>query len=111
MNWSDIGTTLKNILMAMLRGELLLRLKFDKYFIHILWFFALFTLAIWINMGVERRMELMQKNKAELETITIRHSQTTCELEKLKRINTIEKILSEKESKVGIPEKPANRIK
>lgn len=110
MNWSEIGKTLKNILMAALRGELLLRLKFDKYFIHILWFFALSTLAIWINIGIEKRMELMQRNKAELETVSIRHSQTTCELEKLKRINTIEKILVEKESKVGIPEKPANRI-
>lgn len=111
IDWSRIGKTLGNSIDAIARGELLIRLRFNKYFVHIIWFFFLFTIMIWANVKIESTLLIMQRNKTTIENLKIFHGKTVCDLEKMKRINTIEDLLEQKGSKVGIPEKPADILK
>ena len=104
--WKSISNTID----ATFKGELLLRLGFDKFFLHIIWLFVLLLIAVWTNYKIEKTLLAVQRNKAEIETLRIIESQTTCELERLKRINTIEKMLEEEGSVVAIPTKPASIV-
>ncbi len=111
MNFSRFKEIVVNSVIAITKGEFLMRVGIDRYFLHILWAFFLFTIAIWTNIKIESTMLQMQRNKTTIENLKIFHGKTTCDLEKLKRINTIEDLLIKKESDVKIPEKPATRIK
>lgn len=111
IEWSRAGEVIRNSIDAIARGELLIRLKVNKYFVHIIWFFFLMTIMIWANVKIEGTMLTMQRNKTKIENLKIFHGQTVCELEEMKRINTIEDLLKDKGSKVGIPEKPADVLK
>ena len=110
INWRRTGQTLKNFGEAAIKGEVLLRMKFDKYFMHILWFFCLIIFMVWANYMIEDTLIEVQKNKVRIENLRIMAGQTTCELEKMKRISTVGKMLEEKGSSLGIPEKPAATV-
>lgn len=111
MNFSRLKEIIINSVIAITKGEFLMRVGIDRYFLHILWGFFLFTIAIWVNIKTESTMLRMQRNKITIENLKIFHGKTTCDLEKLKRINTIEELLIKNESNVRIPDKPATTIK
>jgi hypothetical protein len=52
----------------------------------------------------------MERNKADLETLRINHSQKTCDLISLDRISTIETMLEELGSNLQPPQKPADKL-
>lgn len=111
ISWSKAGEFIKNSFTATLRGEFLLRLRFDRWFLHIIYFFILCTMTIWLTLEIEQTMLNEEKNKARLEELKIYHAQKTCELVSLDRLSTVERLLKEKGSKLEIPEKPADRLK
>ena len=101
---------IKNSVWAILHGEFLLRLRIDKFFPHILWTFLLFWGMILTSMMVQKTLVQVEKNKDVLSEMKIYHAQKTVQLVSMGRISTLERLLQEKESEVGLPEKPADRI-
>jgi hypothetical protein len=109
--WSDLGKILKNSLLAIFKGEFLMSLRFNKYFIHILFTFVLFFVSIWLGMNVEKTLIKVESNKKILNDLEIYHAQKTVEIVSLNRLTTIQKLLQQDSSKVTIPEKQATIIK
>jgi len=96
---------------AIVRGELLLRLHVDRYFIHILYTFLLLWMVILLDMRVEKTMAAVERNKATLSEMKIYHAHKTVQMVSLNRISTVQGMLEEKGSDVTLPEKPAVRIR
>ncbi len=111
MNWKKIGEGLRNGFFALINNELLLRLKLDKYFVHIIYTFFLAFMMILIGMRVENTMTKVENSKTVLNDMKIYHAQKTVELVKAGRLGNIEKLLEDKGSDVTMPEKPAYIIK
>lgn len=111
MNAAKIREATQNSIKAILRGEFLLRLHFDRYFMQILYLFFLVWSLIWTNLEIEQTMLRMEKNKKVIEDLRIYHAQKNCELVSYDRITTIQTLLKQMGSGVDIPEKPADRIR
>ncbi len=105
------GKTIGNIVRATFRGELLLSLRVDKYLGHIMFVFLIAALAIFAYLQMDKTLVRMEKNKVELENLQIFHAQKTSELASFNKMSTVEKMLEKCDSKVGMPEKPADKIK
>ena len=97
-------------MMAILKGELLLRMRLDKYFIHIAYTFFLIWLIIMSSMMVQNTLAQVEKNRAKVNDLKIFHAQKTVKLVGLGRLNTVEDLLREQGSEVGLPEKPTDRL-
>lgn len=107
---ANIGKSAKNIFSAMMKGEMLLRMRFDRFFPHLLYIFFLIWTMIYFSLKVDQTLVRMEKNRIELENLKIYHSQKVCEMAGYDRLSTIDRMLENSGSKVTIPEKPANRI-
>ena len=83
---------------AILHGEFLLRLRVDKYFVHILYTFAIFWLMIMMSLMVQKTLVKVERNK------------TVLELVEMGRLSTIEDLLEKSGSSLTMPEKPAETI-
>lgn len=110
MTWNSFIGSLKNIVKAVFRGELLMRLGFDRFFWHIAYTFMLFWLIILADIMMENTFSKVEKNKEILTALKIHHSQKVVEMVSLNRISTVNRLLKEKGSDVTIPEKPASVI-
>lgn len=108
---ADIKQTTKNIVSATMKGEVLLRMRFDRFFVNVLYIFFLIWVMIFFSLKVDQTLVRMEKNRVELENLKIYHAQKTSELAGYNRLSTIEVMLTKSGSKVAIPEKPADRIK
>jgi len=111
MNLKKTGQALVNSVGAILHGELMMRLRLDKYFVHIAYTFFLMLLMIWLSLQVERTMVKVEKQKKVVSDLRIYHAQKTVQLVSLDRISTIEQLLKDAGSEVDLPDKPADRIK
>ena len=59
---------LRNSTVAVLRGEFLIRLRFDRYFLHIIYLFFLAVMSIWINgAGQTGGQDKMNRKKSRRE--------------------------------------------
>ena len=108
---ADIGLWLKNAFLATIKGEFLLRLHVNKYFIHIIYTFFLFWVSIWLSLKIEKTLTRVEENRKALQDIEIYHAQKTVELAGMGRMSKIEDMLREKGSARTVPEKPADKIK
>ena len=107
----NMASSVKSIVKSIISGDILLRLRVDKLFPYILYAFALGWISIFLSYKMEQTLTVVEKNKAELETLRIYHAQKTCEYVGLDRISTIEDMLRNAGSEVKAPEKPADIIK
>ena len=107
---ADIGVFLKNSLVAILKGEFLLRLNVGRYFIHIAYTFFLFALVIWISLMIDNTQSKVEKNKRTLQELEIAHSQKTYEIVSLSRRSTVNAMLQEMGSNVQEAQQPATRL-
>lgn len=107
---SDVGRFLGNSFWAILKGQFLLRLGVDKYFLQIAWTFFLFAMFILFGLGVDVTLAKVEKNKKELQELEILHTQKRYELITLNRRSTVLSLLEQNGSKVAEPEKPAMRL-
>ena len=71
------GRTIVNILKATMRGELLLSLKIDKIFMHIIYLFVVVWFTIYISLKIEQTLTRVERNSAVLEDLRIYHAQKT----------------------------------
>lgn len=107
----SIAGSIRSIMKSIISGDILLRLRVDKLFPYILYAFALGWISILMSYKMEQTLSIVEKNRAELETLKIYHAQKTCEYVGLDRISTVEEMLKNAGSEVKAPEKPADIIK
>ena len=88
---SDIGRAIVNSLVAIAKGQFILRLKVDKYFLQVVWTFFLFAMFILFGLGVDVTLS----------------KQKRYELVSLSRRSTVGRLLKENGSRVAEPQKPA----
>lgn len=109
--FSDIPVWLKNTFLSIIQGRLLITLKIERYFVHIVYTFFLFWVSIYLSMKIEKTMTRVEENRKKLEDVEIFHAHKQVELTRLQRMSTLQEMLEKMGSEVGIPEKPAERIK
>lgn len=110
INFKSIGHSVWDIIIALFRGELLLKLKFDKYFVHIIYLFLLGWITIILQILAENTFEKMENNKTTLKSMQIYHTEKMVEMARLGRMSKTGDMLKEKGSAVAFPVKPADRI-
>ena len=108
---SDLGTFLKNSFLAILRGQFLLRLHVDKYFMHIVYVFFLFAMLILISLGTEATLNKMEENRKQIEQLQITSLDKTYEVAEKSRRSAISEGLRATGSEVGEPTQPAIILK
>lgn len=101
---------IKNTVTAVLKGELLLRLRIDRFFIHILYTFLMFWVVILVSMMVQNTLVKVERNRAVIKDLKIYKAQKTVELVSLGRMENVKGNLLEKGSEVTSPGKPAHLI-
>lgn len=110
MNIKAIGTSIKNLVIASFRGELLMRLGCDKVFLQIVYTFMLFWVMIMLNILVENTLSKVERNNDILTELQIYHTEKMVQLASMGRITKTEELLDNKGSKVCLQKKPAFRI-
>lgn len=108
--WKRTGSVIKEILKAIGHGDILLRLRVDKFLPHILYAFALSMVSIFLSYKAEQTMVIREKNKDTIETLRIYCAQKTSDIVSLDRISTVETMLEDLGSNLRQPGKPAYRI-
>ena len=109
--WKRIGSALVETIKAIGYGDILLRLRVDKFLPYILYAFFLAMVSILMSYKAEQTMLKRENNKATLETLKIYHGQKTCDIVSFDRISTVETMLEELGSDVRPPQKPADKLK
>ena len=94
-----------------LQGKLLLRLGADRYLPQIIFFFAMATGSIAVNLGIESTVHRKEENKKVIENLKSVHTELTCRLTSLNSVCKVEDMLQEKGSELRIPQDKAKRIK
>lgn len=111
LTWKNFAKGTGNILIAILRGELLMRLRVERFFPHILYLFLLVWMLILIGIKSESTQLEVERNKVVLNDMRIYHAQKTVEMMSLNRMSKLEDLLKDKGSDVAFPEKPADKLK
>ena len=110
MKLRDFGKKLKDFVIDSLRGELLVRLGAVQYFLSYTALFLMVWLMILVKIGIEGTFGRVEKNKAVLNELKIYHTEKMVQLAKMGRMSTASELLEEKNSTVGFPVKPADRL-
>lgn len=111
IEWGKVGKMAVEILKSVSRGDIVLRMRIDRLFPFILYFFILAMASIWLSYNIEQTMLEMEMNKAVIETLQIDNVKKTFDLVELSRISTVERMLKEEGSNVKAPDKPADVIR
>jgi len=111
LNFADLWSVVKNSFIAILQGQLLLRMNAGRYFVHIVYTFFLLTVTIWLSLRIETSMAEVERNKQTLKELEIVHSQKTFDLVRLSRRSEVARMLKAAGSGVAEAEKPATVLK
>ncbi|MBQ0078082.1 MAG: hypothetical protein KBS55_05595 [Bacteroidales bacterium] len=106
----SFGLTLKNAFIALIQGELLLRLNIGKYFLHIVLVFALIAGAIWASLLIDKTMTIVENNNEAIEYQQYQMAVKTFRLEEITRRSAVEAGLGRLGSPVHENEMPATVI-
>lgn len=110
-SWKAAANAVKEFIVALGKGDLVLRMRVDRAFPYILWTFFLGCISIWWSYMTEQTMLKVEKNEDILKTLETDHAQKVYELVRMDKIGTVEDMLDEMGSKVQPPEKPADILK
>ncbi len=93
------------------QGELLLRLKFDKYLAHIVVVAVAVMCILFSRCIVENVQVNRERMRHALTETQWKHQQTSVELVSLGKMSTVEDLLKENNVNIGKPTKPATMIR
>ena len=103
--------SIRNAFKAIREGELLLRLRADKFLMHILYLFLLMWATILLGLQVDKTLARVSENKAALEKLRIHHAEKEAALVKLHSASAAQIRLKELGSDATLPTEPATVIK
>ena len=111
MTMKDIGTAIRNTFKALRSGEFLLRIRADKYYMHIMYLFLLMWLTIMLSLRVDKTLAKAGENKVKIEELRIRKSEKDAEVVKLESASATQERLIKMGSKAAMPTEPATVIR
>jgi hypothetical protein len=111
MNLSMLWGGIKNGFKALRNGEFLLRIRADKYYMHIMYLFLLMWMTILLSLQVDKTLSRVGDNKVALERLRIHHAEKEAALVKLHSASAAETRLRELGSEARLPQEPATVIK
>ena len=111
MNLKTIWHAIRNTLKAIRSGELLLRIRADKYYMHIMYLFLLMWMTILLSLQVDKTLSRVGDNKVALERLRIHHAEKEAALVKLHSASAAEIRLKELGSQARLPQEPATVVK
>jgi hypothetical protein len=111
MNLSTLWEGIKNAFKALRNGEFLLRIRADKYYMHIMYLFLLMWVTILLSLQVDKTLTKAGDNQAAIDQLRIHHAEKEAALVKLHSASAAEKRLREMGSPVSIPKEPATIVK
>lgn len=106
----SFGRRCLSLLKSLLRGELVVRLKLDKYMAHIVVVAMAFLVLMLAHCLVENTLIKREKVRDELEEAEMICAQKNLELVGLGRMSTVERMLEQNGVEIGRPQKPAVEI-
>lgn len=101
---------IKDSIGAIFQGKFLLRMKFDRYFIHIIYLFFLAVVCIWMKLHIEQTMVRLEVSRQAAEDYRIYLRQKTSELAELGKLSAVQDMLIRSGSSLTVPDKPADRL-
>ena len=111
MSFKSILHSIGNTFRAIRSGELLLRLRADKFYMHIMYLFLLMWMTILLSLQVDKTLARVGDNKVALERLRIHHAEKEAALVKLHSASAAEIRLKELGSEAALPQEPASVIK
>lgn len=111
MTFKEIAHTVRNTLKALRNGEFLLRVRADKYYMHIMYLFLLMWITIMLSLQVDKTLTRAGANKAAIEELRVHHTESEAALVKLRSASATETRLQKMGSKTALPQKPATVVK
>lgn len=111
MSFKSAWTTFRNLMRALRNGEFLLRVRADKYYMHIMYLFLLMWMTILLSLQVDKTLSRVGDNKVALERLRIHHAEKEAALVKLHSASAAETRLRELGSEARLPQEPATVIK
>ena len=111
MTMKEIGSAIRNTFKALRSGEFLLRIRADKYYMHIMYLFLLMWLTIMLSLRVDKTLAKVGENKVKIEELKIRKSEKDAEVVKLESASATEARLQRMGSKAAMPKEPATMIR
>lgn len=108
---TKVWHSIRNAFKAVREGELLLRLRADKFLVHILYLFILMWMTIFLGLQVDKTLARVSENKAQLEKLRIHRSEKEAALVKLHSASAAQDRLKEMGSKATLPTEPTSVIK
>ena len=111
MSFKSAWTTFRNLMRALRNGEFLLRVRADKYYMHIMYLFLLMWVTILLSLQVDKTLSRVGDNKVALERLRIHHAEKEAALVKLHSASAAETRLRELGSEARLPQEPATVIK
>lgn len=92
-------------------GEILMTMKFDKYFIHIIFAFFLILGCMLLGYKIEQTFVKAESNKATIDELKIKNAELIYKIEQQHRMTKILDELQEEGSEVSLPTEPPVIIK
>ena len=111
MSANSVWSAIRNTFRAFRNGDLLLRVRADKYYIHILYLFLLMWATILLSLQVDKTLAKAGDNQVALEQLRIHHAEKEAELVKLHSASAADERLRELGSKATLPTEPATVVK
>lgn len=102
---------LKQFGKSIIKGDTLLRMRFDKYLPHAAVAFFLILLSIILSMKAEQTTLTVEKNNDTIETLKSEILTKTYEIVGINKLSTIEEMLERSGSELKAPIKPAENLK
>jgi hypothetical protein len=111
MNLSALWEGFKNAFKALRNGEFLLRIRADKYYMHIMYLFLLMWVTILLSLQVDKTLTKAGDNQAAIDQLRIHHAEKEAALVKLHSASAAETRLKELGVNLTLPQEPATVIK
>ena len=101
----------RNILRALRNGEFLLRIRADKYYMHIMYLFVLMWITILLSLQVDKTLSKAGDNQAAIDQLRIHYAEREAALVKLHSASAAEARLKQLGVDLSLPQEPATVIK
>lgn len=111
MSVSTIWQAIRNSFRALREGEFLLRIRADKYYMHIMYLFLLMWVTILLSLQVDKTLTKAGDNQAAIDQLRIYHAEKEAALVKLHSASAAETRLKELGVNIALPQEPATVIK
>lgn len=110
-DWKKIGKTTLEAVKAIFKGELLLRLKIDKWIPQILVLVVAIVASVLVQLKIDEAKVRRERTREELKNATIVYDERVCELAQISTVRSIPVLIESNKVNMAAPSKPATPVR